>query len=140
MQVNKKYAKIDLDIIYFPQSSKKKNLFDEDEKIDLDEFCRMYLKMDFDSDKKAFPLAIYPYLFDERMKAQKACFTIFGNQINGLLDNSDRDKFLQSIVIDGKAKNDIKKELSWLGISKESVYPGLDSVCKDIQEKFRYID
>lgn len=126
--------------IYFPQSSKKDFLFDTDNKLNFDELHRKYLKMDFDLKEESYPLAIYPYLFDERMKAQKACFTIFGNQINGLLDNSDRDKFLQSIVIDGKAKNDIKKELSWLGISKESVYPGLDSVCKDIQEKFRYID
>ncbi|MWB96723.1 FRG domain-containing protein [Flavobacterium sp. GA093] len=131
-----KYSKIDSPIIYFPQSSKKKSLFDEDKKLDLDEFCRMYLKMDFDSDKKAFPLAIYPYLFDERMKAQKACFTIFGNEVNGLFNHPNKQHFLKSIMIDGSKKSDIKNELKWLGISEESVYPGLNSNCKSIREKY----
>jgi hypothetical protein len=123
-------------MIYFPQGSKKENLFDEEGKLVIDEFCRKYLEMDFDSDKKAFPLAIYPYLFDERMKVQKSCFTIFGNEINGLLNNPEKDKFLRSIVIDGNKKSEIKKELRWLGISEESVYPGLNSNCKSIQEKY----
>lgn len=130
------YTGINSTMIYFPQGSKKENLFDEEGKLVIDEFCRKYLEMDFDSDKKAFPLAIYPYLFDERMKAQKSCFTIFGNEINGMLNNPDKDKFLRSIVIDGNKKSEIKKELRWLGISEESVYPGLNSNCKSIQEKY----
>ncbi|WP_035645577.1 FRG domain-containing protein [Flavobacterium sp. ASV13] len=132
----KKYANINSTMIYFPQTSKKKSLFDEDKKFDIDEFCRMYLKMDFELNKKAFPLAIYPYLFDERMKEQKSCFTIFGNEIDGLFNNPNKRHFLKSIVIDGSKKSDIKKELKWLGISEESVYPGLSSNCKSIQEKY----
>lgn len=130
------YTSINSTMIYFPQSSKKEDLY-EDGKLVIDEFCRKYLEMDFESNKKAFPLAIYPYLFDERMKAQKSCFTIFGNEINGLLNNSNKDKFLRSIVIDGCKKNEIKKELRWLGISEESIYPGLNSNCKSIQEKYK---
>ncbi|MCZ8230377.1 FRG domain-containing protein [Flavobacterium sp.] len=130
------YTSINSTMIYFPQSSKKEDLY-EDGKLVIDEFCRKYLEMDFESNKKAFPLAIYPYLFDERMKAQKSCFTIFGNEINGLLNNSNKDMFLRSIVIDGCKKNEIKKELRWLGISEESIYPGLNSNCKSIQEKYK---
>ena len=130
-------AKFNSTMIYFSQNSTKKNLFDEEGKFDIDEFCRMYLKMDFDSDKKAFPLAIYPYLFDERMKAQKACFTIFGNEVNGLFNNPNKEHFLKSVIIDGNKKSDIKKELRWMGISEESVYPGLYSDCKSIQEKYK---
>lgn len=123
--------------IYFPQRSEKEDLFDKDEELNFDELCRRYLKMDFDSEQKAYPLAIYPFLFDERMKVQKSCFTIFGNQVNGLLDNPDNDKFLKSIVIDGNMKSKIKEELRWLGISEESVYPGLGSNCKTIQERYK---
>lgn len=133
----KKYGGVNASIIYFPQISKKRDLFDSEKKFDIDEFCRKYLKMDFD--KQAYPLAIYPYLFDERMKAQKSCFTIFGNEINGLLNNPDNDKFLRSIVIDGNKKSEIKKELRWLGFSEESVYPGLNSNCKSIQEKYSFL-
>jgi hypothetical protein len=133
-----KYANINSTVIFFPQGSKKENLFEEG-KLVIDEFCRKYLKMDFDLDKKAFPLAIYPHLFDERMKAQKSCFTIFGNEIDGLLNNPNKEKFLKSIVIDGSKKSDIKKELRWLGISEESVYPGLNSNCKSIQEKYSFL-
>jgi hypothetical protein len=125
--------------ICFPQSSsfEKKKLIDNVGTFNLNELERKYLEMDFDSDEKSYPLAIYPYLFDERMKVQKACFTIFGNQINGLLNNPDKDNFLQSIIIDGNMKCEIKKELRWLGISEESVYPGIESQCKDIQEKYK---
>lgn len=136
-----KYDKriINLNGIYFPQDSKKDGLFDEDGKFNIDEFCRMYLNMDFDSDKKAFPLAIYPNLFDERMKAKKACFTVFGNEIDGLFNNPNKSHFLTSIVIDGSKKSEIKKELKWLGVSEESVYPGLDSSCKSINEKYKFL-
>lgn len=127
----------DSSTISFPQSSEKKDLFDKDGKLNIDELCRKYLKMDFDSEDKAYPLAIYPYLFDERMKAQKSCFTIFGNQVNGLLDNPYNDRFLRSIVIDGNMKSMVKEELRWLGVSEESVYPGLGSNCKTIQERYK---
>lgn len=123
-------------VINFPQNTEKKSLFDNDGKLDLDELHRKYLMMDFDD--KAYPLAIYPYLFDERMKVQKACFTIFGNQVNGLLNNSEKESFLKEIIIDGYKKKEIMEELRWLGISEESVYPGLEGTCKAIQEKYKY--
>ncbi|MFA6581666.1 MAG: FRG domain-containing protein, partial [Paludibacter sp.] len=55
----------------------------EDKKIRLQELTRRYLSMDFKKDKKYenkqyYPLAIYPPFLDERIAAQKACFTIFG--------------------------------------------------------------
>ncbi|WP_396145215.1 FRG domain-containing protein [Flavobacterium sp.] len=123
--------------IYFPHSHQKKDLISDEGKLDIDELCRKYLEMDFNSNEKAYPLAIYPYLFDERMKLQKACFTIFGNEINGLLENDQKDNFLKSILIDGYKKKQIKEELRWLGISKENVYPGLESNCSDILEKYK---
>ncbi|MCW2118617.1 FRG domain-containing protein [Flavobacterium sp. 7A] len=123
-------------IIHFPKSSIKEDLFGTDKKLNLDELYRKYLEMDFNSSEKAYPLAIYPYLFDERMKSQKACFTIFGNEINGLLGNSEKNKFLNFILIDGFSKRKIKEELRWLGISRESVYPGLNSNCIDIIDKY----
>ena len=124
-------------VIYFPQDTEKKNLFDNDRKLDLDGLHRKYLMMDFENDEKAYPLAIYPYLFDERMKVQKACFTIFGNQVNGLLNNPEKESFLKEIIIDGNKKKEIMEELRWLGISEESVYPGLGSTCKAIREKYK---
>ena len=128
----------DFSNIYFPNNIVKKDLFDNESKLDLDELHRKYLMMDFDNDDKAYPLAIYPYLFDERMKVQKACFTIFGNQVNGLLINSEKESFLKEIIIDGYKKEGIMEELRWLGVSEESVYPGLEGTCKTIQEKYKY--
>ncbi len=93
--------------------------------------------MDFRLDEIAYPLAIYPNLFDERMKAQKACFTIFGNEVNGLLDNPNKGEFLSKIVVDGNFKSKIKEELRWLGMTKENVYPNLESQCYDIMAKYK---
>src|SRR5690606_6691966 len=97
--------------------------------IDLDELHRRYLQMDFSKDEsnisnKFYPLAILPYLFDERMKTQQACFTIFGNEMNGLLDSPDKDSFLSSVIIEGKDKKNMLEELRWLGITEQNIYPG----------------
>src|SRR5690606_30712125 len=58
--------------VYFPEYSKSKNLITDKNQIDLDELHRRYLQMDFSKDEsnisnKFYPLAILPYLFDERM-------------------------------------------------------------------------
>ena len=58
-------------------------LRNEKGELQLNELTRRYLRMDFEqkdlnTTNVYYPLAIYPSLLDERMSAQKACFTIFG--------------------------------------------------------------
>ena len=110
------------------------------------ELTRRYLHLDFynvpDFDNKEyFPLAVYSSYFDNRMAAQKGSFTIFGNTINGLLENKHREKFLDKICIDGSFKPRILKELSLLGINDEAIYPDLDglgkTIMKDVYTKFK---
>jgi hypothetical protein len=128
--------------VYFPEYSKSKNLITDKNQIDLDELHRRYLQMDFSKDEsnisnKFYPLAILPYLFDERMKTQQACFTIFGNEMNGLLDSPDKDSFLSSVIIEGKDKKNMLEELRWLGITEQNIYPGLDGICKGLNQLFK---
>lgn len=127
--------------IYFPQSSKKVELIDKNGKLNLDELFRMYLLMDFDHshdpyEKNFFPLAIYPYLLDDRMRNQKSCFTIFGNEVNGILDFENNQKYLAKITIDKHSKANIKKELEILGISERDIYPDLIGISKSIQDRY----
>lgn len=95
-----------------------------------------YLKLNLD---KKNPIAIMPTWFDARMKSQKSCFTIFGSNVNGLLDNKNCNKFLQKIVIEQYSMTIIKNELAWLGITNESIYPGLDGIGKDIMTETKRI-
>lgn len=67
---------------------------------------RRFIQMDFvkeEKDKEVVysPLAIYPTYLDERMTAQKTCFTIFGNTVDGLCSNAENHIFLESVFIEG---------------------------------------
>jgi hypothetical protein len=80
-----------------------------------------------------YPIPLLPTLFDDRMSQQKSCFTLFGNQVDGL-KAPKKDNFLQCITIDGKSKFRLRNELRLLGFSNKSVYPDLEGVCRDINE------
>jgi len=118
-----------------------------DGKIRFKELTRRYLTMDFKEDKKFeyyYPLAIYSPFLDERMAAQKACFTIFGNDPNkGLHDIirlqeklSPSDKIIDEIVIDGESKKKMLNQLQSIGIDDSSIYPNLDGLGNALKSKY----
>ena len=123
-------------------STTPKKLISTTDGLNFDELTRRYLKMDFieenDIQTTYYPLAIYPTHLDKRMSAQKACFTIFGNKINGINSIKDnKESILNSIIISGdKSKVEILKELRLLGIDFSSIYPDLDGLGISINMKY----
>lgn len=114
---------------------KKKGPLHVENKIVITELLRRYYRMDFTEDEKLYPIAIYPPHLDERMSAQQACFTLFGNIVRGINCNDTHDtqeKFLDCVYIDAGSKCKILKELRILGISFYSVYPDLDGLGRTI--------
>jgi hypothetical protein len=120
------------------------NLTDSEGKIFIDELTRRYLKMEFthlvsEPQTNIYqPLAIYPLFLDQRMVAQKTCFTVFGNKINGLISNTKKDEFLDSILIDGTKKKQILNELSLVGFDHSSIFPDLDGLGKSLNKKYEH--
>lgn len=114
--------------------------------VNMNDLCHRYLTLDMKKyvlypgrlNTRFFPLAIYPSLLDERMANQQSCFTIFGDEVNGLLLAENHYTFLQSIVIEGNKKESIKEELRWLGITYKSINPDLDGLCKSIEDIYNY--
>ncbi len=124
-----------------PSVADVSKLFNEEMEFDLNELARIYLDLDFDNYKedkidKFYPLAILPSILDERMDVQSSCFTIFGNQINGLKSIINQVEFLDSITISGTDKRSIREELRYLGISQKSIYPDLQGLSKSISDKY----
>ena len=112
--------------------SKKKELFNRKDEFRYTEVLRKYYRIDCTDMKEMYPLAIYPEHLDERMSAQQACFTIFGNEVNGLNNNDSKERFLDYIYIDANKKLDILQELNRIGISYYSVFPDLEGLGKTI--------
>ncbi|RYX87033.1 hypothetical protein EON73_02230 [bacterium] len=108
------------------------SIFNEKGEIRIARIMTKYYKMQCDKEESLYPLAIYPVHLDERMAAQQACFTIFGNVIKGLEDIDLQEKFTESIYIDSDSKIKILLELKQLGISYYSIYPDLDGLGKAI--------
>ncbi len=131
----------EIETLINPADTEPMDLFDGLNRMNLNELARIYLDLDFDSKKGTknrnfYPLALYPTILNDRMNAQSSCFTIFGNVINGLLSNDNRHYFLQSILIDGTKRKQLKEELRWLGISQKSIYPDLAGLSKSILDKY----
>jgi len=89
------------------------------------------------------PIALLPAYSDQRIISQHSCFTLFGNQINGFIKEEkpivcpccDR-KIIHKIIIDGKSKEKLLKELKRIGISSAEIYPGLEGLVKDLNNEF----
>lgn len=115
----------------------KQDIYNIDNIGRLSELTRRYIDMDFADKIDYYPLSIYPSYFDNRMSAQKSCFTIFGNKINGLIHSESENRFLDSVIIDATSKLKIKRELKSLGIDYESAYPDLVGLGLAIMDNYR---
>ncbi|RYX80091.1 FRG domain-containing protein, partial [bacterium] len=120
------------DIIPGATKMDKGPLLNEKDELRVPAMLTKYYKMQYDVDEKLYPLAIYPTHLDERMAAQQACFTIFGNVVNGLENHDSEKKFVESICIHKNYKKDILRQLKQLGISYYTIYPDLDGLGKEI--------
>ncbi len=124
-----------------PSDAEPSDLFNSNQKVNLNELARIYLKLEFENNKEKninqfYPLAIIPSILDERMSMQSSCFTLFGNITNGLNSIKGNTKFLDSIIINGTNKREIKEELRLLGISQKTIYPDLQGLSKSISDKY----
>lgn len=115
---------------------KKKNLLNEDNELRIDELYRRYLKMDFCDEKSYYPLAILPPPLEKRMLMQSGCFTIFGNEIKGLLSHNNSKGYLRKLVIQEGKKKEILKQLDHLGINENSIYSDLDGLGNYLKRKY----
>lgn len=77
-----------------------------------------------------YPIALKPFYIDDRMKSQNSCFTLFGHELDGLKQHPFVSDFLKQIVIPFEHFRQIKRDLYQLGISYDSIYPGLEGISK----------
>lgn len=115
------------------------DLWSERNFLDMEQFMRKYYWLDCKEEEEMFPIAIYPPHLDERMSAQQACFTIFGNMFDGLVKHNCSDTFLDHVTIDAKSKANMLIDLKKLGISYHSVFPDLDGLGLSINDEYNEI-
>ena len=77
--------------------------------------------------------AYHPPHITERIIGQHGCF-VYSNEPNLPLNN----KQISKKIIPKRDKEKIRKELSLLGISQATLFPGIDGVCKDINESLEW--
>ena len=84
------------------------------------------------------PLAFPATYQDQRMIAQRSCFTIHGEDLRPMQEilsdsNIDLTECLFEYKIDIQAKNLMLQELSILGISAATIFPDLDHLAEDLK-------
>lgn len=86
------------------------------------------------SDDKLFErthnFAYFPPHITERIIGQFGCFLYSANPTKPL----GKEKQITKITINIKSKQSIRSELQTLGISQSTLFPGLDGICKDIND------
>ena len=83
------------------------------------------------------PLAFPATYQDQRMIAQRSCFTIHGESLDPLQDilksaEVDVSDYLMEYQIARNKKDRLLKELSVLGVSAATVFPDLDHLAQDL--------
>lgn len=83
------------------------------------------------------PLAFPAIYQDQRMIAQRSCFTIHGKALEPLSEILERNNIvaidcLYEYKIDMGARIDLLRELSILGVSAATIFPDLDHLAEDL--------
>jgi len=84
------------------------------------------------------PLAFPATYQDQRMIAQRSCFTIHGNSLDPIQDiltskNVKLNDYLFEYKIDENKRDSLLKELSILGVSAATIFPDLDHLAPDLE-------
>lgn len=91
------------------------------------------------------PVAIYPSTVHPRLKSQKGCFTLHGNDKRDI-ETIFRDKSimeskrLRKYILNKESIPDIFKELNDLGITYSTIYSDLDGLAKELKYRFKIKD
>jgi len=86
-------------------------------------------------DEKPFALFFEPASTVNRIANQYALFSVVSDPAVTLLDLPESESFTR-IVIDHKAKLEIRDKLDYINISERMIYPGLDGICKWIARRY----
>ena len=83
------------------------------------------------------PIAFPATYQDQRMIAQRSCFTIHGESLSSIQDilkesNIDLSECLIEFKIDPQETDTLMKELNFLGISSATIFPDLDHIAEDL--------
>jgi hypothetical protein len=88
------------------------------------------------------PIPLLPPYTDPRITAQRSCFTLFGEKRYGFTKNGKYitcpccdSQVVHRLIINGKKKESLRRELNRAGVSSGKVYPGLDGLTKEIREE-----
>ncbi|MGN8050077.1 FRG domain-containing protein [Curtobacterium sp. 22159] len=77
------------------------------------------------------PVAIYGTYNSDRIAAQSGAFTVSGKTMVPLDETAPPAEVLRKIVLTGEPEQ-IRQQLSLMGITRSSVYPGLAELAQDI--------
>lgn len=82
------------------------------------------------------PVAIRPCHGTSRIVAQRGVFTLHGHEQSGIETLRSKQIGLEKVIIDGRKKRSILKELYVAGVTHATVFPDLDGLAREIS--FRY--
>ena len=82
-----------------------------------------------------FALFFEPASTVNRIANQYALFSVVSDPAVTLTDLPESDKFTR-LIIDHRAKLEIRDKLDYINISERMIYPGLDGICKWIARRY----
>ena len=79
------------------------------------------------------PIAIRPTVQSDRIRAQKAVFTVHGSNINGFKDYAE--KCFRKIILTADAKKGAREFLKWANLDEYTIYPDIVGMSQHIKRK-----
>jgi hypothetical protein len=93
--------------------------------------------LEFNKQNKEYPVAISPTYSNERVLRQKGCFTLHSGHstIDSVYRKYNSNRIIR-INIDYKKRNQILNQLKLAGISESSIFPDLEGLSRELNEKY----
>jgi SET domain len=84
------------------------------------------------------PVAIYPTHMARRIGNQRSCFTIHGQDVNGLENLKEtKNPCLVKIVVPSFRTEEIRQELDTCGIDDATIFPDLEGLSRAVAARWR---
>lgn len=89
-------------------------------------------------DEKEIPLALRPIIVHPRMVAQKAAFTVHGDDERDLISilNDRNIDALSHLTIPNSARKRVKRDLELFGVTESTIFPDLDGLASELKQKY----
>jgi hypothetical protein len=87
-----------------------------------------------------YPICVLPPYSNDRIRAQRGCFSVHGRYVHGFesVFRRNKDPHIMKLVIRTDHTQKVKQELISVGITESTLFPDLEGIAREIKHEYQF--